>query len=86
MAKINVGDRVRIKDRKDWPLPPGYRLANSEGTVVKVWGWEEVFEELKDYLFVQLDQITDEVNIATPLSYGGISNVLCFRVENLEKI
>ena len=36
MSKIKVGDRVRIKDRPDWPTPPGYRLAKSEGEVTSV--------------------------------------------------
>ncbi len=36
MGTINIGDTVRIKDRTDWPSPPGYRLANSEGEVVLV--------------------------------------------------
>ena len=37
MAEINVGDRVRIKNRPDWLTPPGYRLAGSEGIVMKIW-------------------------------------------------
>ena len=86
MAEINIGDRVRIKNREEWPSPPGYRLANLEGKVVKVWGWEEVYEEFQDYIMVQLDKIETDVNAATPLNYGGISNVLSLRVENLEKI
>lgn len=36
MAEIKVGDRVRVKDRREWPSPPGFRLANSEGRVSEV--------------------------------------------------
>ncbi|OGO20847.1 MAG: hypothetical protein A2144_14510 [Chloroflexi bacterium RBG_16_50_9] len=79
MAEIKVGDRVRIKDRKDWPKPPGYRLANSEGTVVKWIEWGEVLEEFQDYAHVRLEKAPAEAN-----EFIGRSTV--FRVENLEKI
>lgn len=36
MTDIKVGDRVRVKDRPEWPSPPGFRLANSEGLVSQV--------------------------------------------------
>jgi hypothetical protein len=36
MSDINIGDIVRIKDRTDWPSPPGYQLANSEGEIISV--------------------------------------------------
>ena len=36
MSKIIVGDMVRIKDRSEWPSPPGYRLANLEGKVISI--------------------------------------------------
>jgi hypothetical protein len=36
MSVIKTGDMVRIKDRSDWPSPPGYQLANSEGNVISV--------------------------------------------------
>jgi len=40
MAEIKVGDRVRVKDRPDWP--GGYKIASSEGSVIEVqkpWGY-----------------------------------------------
>ena len=76
MAEIEEGDRVRVKDRPDWPSPPGYRLANSEGIVTKVWEPEgpEVFQE---YIQVQLDKTGADIDI---------SYALTFRVEALEKI
>jgi hypothetical protein len=75
MAEIKIGDRVRIKDRPDWPSPPGYRLADSEGTVTKVWEPEgnELFRECIE---VKIDKSQAELGFST----------LTFRIENLEKI
>ncbi len=70
MTAIKVGDRVRIKDRAEWPTPPGYQLANSEGTVI------EVREEL-GFVIVRLEK-----TISTSISVG---NALTFREEALEK-
>ncbi|OGO20372.1 MAG: hypothetical protein A2144_11270 [Chloroflexi bacterium RBG_16_50_9] len=77
MAKIKIGDRVRIKDHKDWPKPPGYRLANAEGTVAKWCEWEEIFEDFQDYAYVHLEK-TD----------GGTYDAasMFFQVANLQKI
>ena len=36
MAEIKVGDTIKIKERKDWPTPPGYKLAGSEGEVISI--------------------------------------------------
>ena len=36
MHSYKVGDKVRIKDRSDWPSPPGYQLAGSEGSLTEV--------------------------------------------------
>ena len=36
MSKIKAGDMVRIKKRPDWPFPPGYKLAGSEGNITFV--------------------------------------------------
>ena len=78
MAEINLGDRVRIKDRTDWPSPPGYRLANSEGTVVVWFDWDEVEKEFKDdYVHVKLEKCDIE---------EYIGNIWPFQVEHLEKI
>ena len=50
MVKIKVGDKVKVKDRKDWVAPPGYRLADSEGTVVKIAEFEEILKDFQVYL------------------------------------
>ena len=34
MAKLKVGDRVRVKDRPGWP--GGYKIAGWEGKIVEV--------------------------------------------------
>jgi len=36
MSNIKVGDKVGIKDRSDWPSPPGYQLADFEGDVISI--------------------------------------------------
>jgi hypothetical protein len=77
MANYNVGDRVRVKDRKDWATPPGYKLANSEGTVVKVTEWQEILEEFQEYVKVKIEKTSADVKVGTEL---------LFREENLEKI
>ena len=71
MANIKAGDRVRMKERPDWPMPGGYKLANSEGRVV------EVTEEPEGYAKVLLDKNVTGIDARIPLG---------FRVECLEKI
>ena len=73
MAEIKAGDRVRIKDRSEWPSPPGYNWANSEGLVIKAEepeGFEEFFE-------VQIEKSRADIDIGT---------TLIFRLEALERI
>ena len=77
MAKYNVGDKVRVKDRKDWPTPPGYKLANSEGTVVNVTEWHEILEEFPEYVKVKIGKAGADVEVGAEF---------LFREENLEKI
>lgn len=36
MNSYQVGDKVRIKNRTDWPSPPGYPLAGAVGSVTEV--------------------------------------------------
>ncbi len=76
-AKIKVGDKVGIKNRKDWPTPPGYRFANAEGTVIKWVEWDETMADFQDYALVRLKKIKDK-------EYIGKSEL--FRVADLEKI
>lgn len=75
MAEIKEGDRVRIKDRQDWPSPPGYVLAGAEGTVVKWIEYDEVMEAFRDFVCVELDKAG---------LYTG--NEFFFPADNLEKI
>jgi len=35
MPKFNVGDRVKVLDKPNWP-DGGYKIANWEGTIVQV--------------------------------------------------
>ena len=35
MAKFNVGDRVKVLDKPNWP-DGGYKIGNWEGTIVQV--------------------------------------------------
>jgi len=70
MKEIQVGDRIEIKDRKDWPNPPGYLLANSEGEVTSV-GKEDGFVTIH----------LKKTNSAIPLE-----TTLVLRLENVEKI
>jgi len=79
MAKIKIGDRVRVKDSAGWVSPPGYRLANAEGTVVKWIESEDLMEDFKNFISVKLDKAEDEGKV-----YVG--NTFVFREENLEKI
>lgn len=79
MAKIKVGDRVRIKDRADWPAPPGYRLANAEGTVIKWLEYKEVMEEFPEFILVSVEKAEGEGKVY-------IGNSMFFQEENLEKI
>lgn len=74
---IKKGDRVRIKDRKDWPAPPGYRLANSEATVVKITEWEEQMADFPEYYKVRIDKTSSDIKIGSEI---------ILREEYLEKI
>ena len=74
MSDINVGDRVRIKDRSDWPLPSGYQLAQHEGTVFEL---VEETEGYQGYITVLLDKDTSGIDKSIPLA---------FRIESVEKI
>ena len=68
---LKVGDRVRIKDRPDWYLPTGYKLASAAGRVA------EVIEEAEGYASILLDKELTGIDKSIPLA---------FRVEALEKI
>ena len=68
MAVIKAGDRVRVKDKPNWP--GGYKMANSEGTVIEVdepWG----------YVVIHLEKTSVSIDPGT---------TLVFREDALEKI
>jgi hypothetical protein len=79
MATFALGDNVRIKARKDWPTPPGYRFAKAEGTVDRWVSFDEAMKEFGDFVFVRIDKAQGE-------GKEYIGNKLFFRAENLEKI
>ena len=59
MELIKVGDRVKLKDRPDWP--GGYKLANSEGTVFEV-------QEKWGYVFIHLEKTGAPVDVGSTLT------------------
>lgn len=69
MGKINNGDTIRIKVRTDWPSPPGYRLAGSEGVVTLV-------NEEEGFVTVHL--------MKTDVDWAK-DNTFIFRLENVDK-
>jgi hypothetical protein len=68
MSNVKVGDKVRIKDRPDWPSPPGYQLANSEGDVISV---------MEEEGFVTIRMVKTSTSILKDTS-------LTLRLENIE--
>lgn len=56
MSKLKIGDRVRVKNRPEWPAPPGYRFADAEGVVVPWVAWTETMEDFGDYTMVRLEK------------------------------
>ena len=79
MANIKLGDRVRVKDRPGWISPPGYMLANAEGTVVKWIESEDLMKDMQEYISVKLDKAEGDGQVY-------IGNTFVFREKNLEKI
>jgi hypothetical protein len=71
VANIKVGDRVKIFDRPDWPVPTGYKLANLEGRIA------EIVENPEGYVTVLLDKDATGIDTRIPLA---------FRAEAVEKI
>jgi hypothetical protein len=70
MAEIKVGDLIRIKDRSDWPSPPGYRLADSEGKVTSV-------SEEEGFVTIHLEKTDSGIAKGT---------TLVLRLEKIEKV
>ncbi|WP_322041023.1 FAS1-like dehydratase domain-containing protein [Burkholderia diffusa] len=70
-AGIRKGDRIRIKDRPDWPMPGGYRLAGQKGMV------SDTVDSLDGYVLVVLDNDATGIDTRVPLG---------FRVDSIERI
>ena len=60
MEKLQVGDRVRIKDRPEWP--GRYRLVGTEGTIVEL-------HEPDGYVMINVEKTEADVNIGTTLTF-----------------
>ena len=80
MADINVGDRVRIKDKKDWVSPPGFIFANAEGTVVKWTDMDEQWKGYEEFIYVQIEKAEGAAEVYVK------SNPKIFMIEDIEKI
>lgn len=77
MAKFQLGDKVRIKERTGWIAPLGRALVEAEGIVVQWVDWSEKMADFKDYVYVRIEK-------AETQEYIG--NALFFRTEYLEKL
>lgn len=77
MAVFNEGDKVKIKDRKNWPIP--YRFTNGEGTVEKWIVWDELMEEFDDFTFIHLEKAEGD-------GQAYVGKYFLFPTESLEKI
>ncbi|WP_322041022.1 FAS1-like dehydratase domain-containing protein [Burkholderia diffusa] len=60
---VKAGDRVRLKDRDDWPMPGGYRLARRTGTVT------EVVDYPKGYALIEMDEAVTGIDTRVPLGF-----------------
>lgn len=79
MANLKAGDRVRIKDRKDWPTPPGYVFSGAEGTVVLWSEYEGIMDDFQDYVHVKIEKARDAAGVY-------IDSVFPFQVDRIQKI
>jgi hypothetical protein len=87
MAKIKIGDKVRIKERSGSPSHETCCLVNSEGIVIKPkWfqgqdeytQWEEgILDDFQDYIFVHIENAADK---------EYIGDTFVFHAEDLESI
>jgi hypothetical protein len=69
MCNIKAGDMVIIKERADWPSPPGYPLANFEGDVISV-------REEEGFVTIRLVKTNTSILKDTSLT---------LRLENIER-
>lgn len=76
MTQFKVGNRVRIKERPDWPTPPGFRLAGAEGKIVRWTYYSEIMDDFETYRHVRIEKAFGEAKV-----YEG--NTFCLRSEDL---
>jgi hypothetical protein len=74
MSQIKAGDIVRVKDRLDWPSPPGYKLNKSEGQVASV-------NEEQGFVAIRLVKTDTDIPNELP-----IDTTITLRLENVEVI
>jgi hypothetical protein len=79
MIENRIGKRVRVKDRPEWPSPPGFRLAGAEGTVVKWTDYTDIMIDFQQYVHVKIEKADGEAG-------GYVGNTFCLRVEDLTDI
>jgi acyl dehydratase len=73
MPNIRVGERVRIKDRPDWPVP--YRFAGAEGVVYQ-------FRKPTGTVAVRMENVPVRDQVTETIKPGM---TLLFQVEHIEK-
>ncbi len=76
---FQVGDRIIVNGRPEWPDPPGYRFTGAEGTVVRWVEYDEVLLGFSDYVYVRIDKAGDR-----GAAYEG--GRYCFHADNLIKV
>ena len=60
LEKLQVGDRVRIKDRPEWP--GRYRMAGSEGTIIEL-------QEPAGHVIIHIEKTKAAVDAGTTLTF-----------------
>lgn len=77
-AGFQVGRRVRLKPRPDWPTPPGFRFNGAEGMITRWVHYDDAMADFRDVVVcVRLDSARGEGR-----TYVGGS--LLFRPDDLE--
>jgi len=79
MGAFNLGDRVIVNSRTEWPDPPGYQFAGAEGVVSRWVEYEETLEGFSDFVFVRIEKAEGR---AAPYLGGSYY----FRAEDLIKV
>lgn len=60
MEKLQAGDKVKVKDRPEWP--GRYRLAGTEGTIVEL-------QEPAGYVMINVKKTEADVSIGTTVTF-----------------